>query len=218
MIEVLLALALSAAVLSATYSLLFTGAKAWKRMHERAELAQTGRVVLERIESDLRGAMPLTQGKLQNAFVVKGDASSLSFTTLMSIADPNATQAPFDRPAVGIVKYVWSAPPAASVAGGASLERDWSLLVPDGAPAYPVNGQDAFPPYLAKLAFSYAYQNAPGGYPPVVWQSQWYQADRIPGGVRVDLVLKRPGASEEVSLSKTIDVMQGKLGDAAWIK
>jgi len=210
----LLALGLSAVILSAIYSLLFVGARNWRRVRQRAEIFQTGRIVLERLESDLQNALVLSKGQLHNQFPFKGEASSLSFPAMMSMIDPQAAQAPYEQPVVGVVTYAWNQ----SASGQASsLERDWTLLIPDESPSYETTGKDVFPPLISSVTFSYAYRNAPGGYPAVVWSGQWHQPERIPGAVRVSLVLTHPDSGEQVTLSKTIPIFHGLLGDAAWV-
>lgn len=214
LVEVMLALGLSAAILGAIYSTLYAGTRGWKRMRQRAELFQVGRVVLDRIEDDVQHALPLTQGAWKKRVLIKGSASALALPTMLSIADPNATSAPFVWPAVGMVSYSWSTP-----ADGAPpvLERTWQAWVPEDNPEVPTSGQDVFPNVIANVSFSYPYRNEHGDYPSIIWDDQWRQPMRIPKGVRVEILLKQPDTGEQVTLSKTISIPQGLLGDSHWI-
>ena len=209
----LLALALSAVLLGAIYSLLFAAAKNWRRVRRRAEVFQIGRVALERLESDLQSAFIQTKAKVDEPFTFKGAAASLSFPTLLSVADPQAEQAPFEHPVVGLVSYAWA--PSSSGAGS-SLERDWTLLVAEESPAFETAGKDVFPILISSVTFSYPYRNAAGGYPPIVWSGQWHQPDRIPAAVRVSLVVQEADSTESVTMSKTISILHGMLGDSGW--
>ena len=215
LIELLLALGLAAAVLGAIYSLLYAGASGWRRMHERAEMLQMGRAVLDRMAADLQNAVPLTRGAWRDKTPFAADSASMSFPTLLSLPEAEAAGPPYWRPAVGLVSYRWSAP-VAGVSGG-GLERDWTAFVPRDDADAPVDGSDVYSEFLSSMTFSYAYRNRPGSYPPVVWSGTWRQADRIPGGVRVSLRLSRKDDGDGLSISKTISIPQGRLGDAAWI-
>src|SRR5271169_144111 len=93
LIEMLLALGISAAILGGTYSLLYAGAKGWKRMRQRTELYQTGRIVLERLDNDLQNAVSVTQGQWKDKFPLKGESAALSFTTMI------------ENQGIGIVTY-----------------------------------------------------------------------------------------------------------------
>jgi hypothetical protein len=209
----LLALGLSAILLAAIYSLLFVGAKNWRRVRRRAEIFQTGRVALERLESDLDNSFIQTKAKVNEPFTFKGGAASLSFPTLLSVVDPQAEQAPFAHPAVGLVSYAWG---PSSSGPGSVLERDWTLLVPDTLSSETA-GKDVFPVLISSVTFSYPYQNAAGGYPAIVWSGQWHQPDRIPAAVRVSLVVQDADSAEQVTLSKTISILHGMLGDPGWV-
>jgi len=210
LIEVLLALGLSALMLGAIYSLLYTGSRGWKYMRGRADVDETARVVLDRLERDLENAVPLSKGQWSGKFPFHGESSTLSFPTLLSIVDPEADQPPFEQSAIGFVTYRWG--PSAEGATNV-LERDWVLLTPDADSSLPASGKDIFPSCLTGIAFSYAYRGGSS----VAWDALWREPEKIPQGVRVDLTLTTPEKGDSVVLSKTIQVLNGALGNARWL-
>ncbi|NNN05278.1 MAG: hypothetical protein HKL90_05200 [Elusimicrobia bacterium] len=213
LVEALLALGLTAVLLATIYGLLLGGAGSWRRLRRRAEVFQTGRAALDQLQSDLQNSLTLSGGKLAGRYPFKGGASALSFPARLSVVDP-ASQPPVELPVVGVVGYAWA--PTAD-GSSSSLTRAWSLLTADESPAYATSGEDEFPPLISSVTFSYPYQNASGGYPAIIWTDQWHQPERIPAAVRVGLVLTRADSGESVTLSKTIPIPQGMLGDATWV-
>jgi len=206
LIEVLLAMSLSAILATALYGLLWTGVGAWQRVRRRAELYQTARVVFERIETDLQNEVPLNGGALKELFPFEGAQRRLAFPTALQVVD--AAQASHERRAVGEVTYAWK---NAENGRPAQLVRNWALLIPESSKDIQGRGSEAFPASVAAVSFGYPSHQNPPALPLIVWDGHWEELHKVPEAVRIDLTLKEPESGEELMLEKIVQIWQGRI-------
>lgn len=197
LVEFILALGLSSAVMGALYSMVFGAARAWKANRRDAENFQTVRVALQRIEEDLQDAVPFGISPFA------GSAQEISFIGKVELRGAGGSAS---RKALARIRYRWDQ----DQNGGFFLAREWKAFVPENGP-WIVEGEEAFPDSISGVSFAYAYRK--GNSFETVWMDSW-NLRQIPEGVRVVLSLRGfgPGPENSSSFTKIIDILQGSLG------
>lgn len=184
LIELLIALGISAAILTCVYGMLYAAAKSWRALHERGRLYRAGRTLLNRMERDLSSSIPL------KSLPFRGTARSMVWAA--ALADPER-----GVPVPARVEY--SA--LTDAAGGGRPERRATHLTQnDGPPA------EAAPAEIRDYSFAYAHRAAAGGR----WMDEWRFADRLPEAVRVRLQLRSGSGREALELEKTVRIFHGR--------
>lgn len=196
LVEFLLAMGLSAVILSSVYSMLYAASRNWKNMKQRTQLYQSGRAMLESLENDLENAVPLS------LVPFSGDPAALNFAAVLTLPAATGEEGIPDRKALGRVSYSWDE-------RSGILQRNWEALLPE-AVSFSQKGRQAFSAQVGDFSITYAYQDALRS--PTSWEPSWSHGGGLPEGVKVRLVLTPPGGGQAVTLEKTVRILHGRMG------
>ncbi len=192
MVELLVALSLWGILLAAFFPTIRSSVKGWKAQKIRSENLQAARSALEKIEIDLRNAIPFAP----NAF--QGSENRIAFYALMKLGESAPETI---RTAVGHVEYVWEK----DASGRNILRRSWMAFVPEPQ-SVPLKGSDTFPAAISD--FSLAYHSGGSGQQVSSWRQTWSQK-HIPDSVRVYLSLNNSGKDDDLSFHQVVRIPRG---------
>jgi len=195
LIELLIAVTIVTLIILSVYSAFNTGILAYKKIDSAFDGYQEARIILNRLETDLRNSFAYSQ---ESSFF-KGGSQTLYFFNVSQIYDKNDEYSDLCR-----IKYYLE---------GSTLKRTIykgiAALIEDEN----VELQD-FSAMVKNIDFEYAYMSTDGK-PGIVWQNVWPQKDEqgkgLPLAVKVKLVLIGKGVKQQrlLGFTKTIALAQG---------
>lgn len=197
MVEFILALGLSAAVMGVLHSIVFGAARTWKANRADAESFQEVRVTLQKIEEDLQNAVPFGPSPFM------GDAKEISLIARVELHGAGESSG---RKALARIRYLWGKDQHGEVA----LLRQWKAFVPENGP-WVVEGEDVFPSSITDISIAYAYRKESSF--ETFWLDSW-RFRQIPEGVRIALSVSGfgLGPGKRAPFVKTVHILCGSLG------
>jgi len=194
LLEVLLAIGISAVVLTSVYSAFRVGWFSYKRLDSQSQILDSLRSSLNKLEKDLRNTF------LFNGAAFKGAENEVSFITLIRVKDKEGFS--YVEAARAIYKLE-----------GANLMRAYLK----NAEVLKQGAEPKFEPFLSDVSifkFSYAKIDDSSGEPKLEWsgsfdaESEPEGSAGIPNAVRIELLLK-PQGLPALSLKKSVFLPNG---------
>jgi len=187
LIELLIAVTITAVIILSVYSAFSTGILAYKKIDSAFDNFQEVRIILNRLETDLKNSFAYSK---ESSFF-KGSASTLDFFNVSQIYDKDKQYSDVCR-----IKYELD---------GSSLKRTAYSGLTALTEDENVKPQD-FSSSIKNINFEYAYISE-GEKKDILWQNVWPQKDeqakQLPLAVRVKLLLINTEAKQQKLLEFT---------------
>jgi prepilin-type N-terminal cleavage/methylation domain-containing protein len=193
LIEMLLAFALMASVLSAMYALTFLSAKAWNRVRAESTAQQAVRAMVDRLTHDADQLVPLT------SLPFKAEDGVLEFAAQERLPEDQS-------PALARIRFE-----RVEAGDQVQLKRKVAFFNPrDGV--RDVTVEDVFPMTMSEFSLEYPFEHETSSRS-VVWRKEWKPEWGIPETIRMSF--KPSGTPEtQAALSHLIWIPYGRLGPA----
>ena len=197
LIELLIAITIITLIVLSLYSAFSTGILAYKKMDSAFESFQEARIILNRLEADLKNSFAYS--KESSSF--KGNSQTLDFFNVSQIYNKDKQYSDICR-----IKYELF---------GSSLKRTAFTGLTALTEDENVKPQD-FSNSIKNINFEYAYINE-GEKKDIIWQNAWPQKDeqakQLPLAVRVKLLFINTEAKQQktIEFTKTIALAQANI-------
>ncbi|MCK9614255.1 MAG: prepilin-type N-terminal cleavage/methylation domain-containing protein [Candidatus Omnitrophica bacterium] len=197
LIELLIAVTIITLVILSVYSAFNTGILAYKKIDSVFDTYQEARIILNRIEADLRNSFAYSE---ESSFF-KGSSSTLDFFNISEIYDKDKQYSDLCR-----IKYYLE---------GSTLKRRTYNGLAAMTDDENIEAQD-FSSSVKNIDFEYAYLSDDDR-ANIVWQNVWPQKDEqaqgLPLAVKIKLLLIDRGAKQQglLEFTKTIALAQGNV-------
>ena len=202
LLEVLLAIGITAIVLVSSYSTLHSGWITYNRLDTQTQSCHNLRSGLNNLSKDLRNAFIFNASPEDRKITFKGSQSEMSFATLIKLTSKNeGKESDYVSPAKVLYKFENNQLLKAVIKG------------PDMLKTNPSAGYEVFLDNITALKFSYAAEKSNQ----LEWQDTFPEKDTLPCAIKITLTQK-PKGTTPVSLTQRIKLFQATKKDGTQTK
>ncbi|MBL7071963.1 MAG: type II secretion system protein [Candidatus Omnitrophica bacterium] len=200
LIELMIAMSIFAVVAIALYSAFFAGISIWRRSTEGGNIHQQIKFAMDDIARDFRNTVHMTTDE-ESAFVFSGNSAEVSFITLEGayLEEANISLRQLVK-----VKYEYDSAAGELIRMKAGKAEGFNIETAEKEVLFA--GVD-------DCGFYYCYDSEEE-FEPYSWEDEWDDEEsRIPRGVRFVINVKAGKNNEKLSLTKTMFIPAGILGE-----